>query len=91
MFEVWKFSLEPDGIVEMPRDADVLTVQVQHEKPYIWAVVDPGGHKEYRQFICVGTGHPMKRKPGRYVGTFQLEGETLVFHIFETECLLRKP
>jgi hypothetical protein len=71
--------------------AEVLTVHVQYGKPYIWAVVDPSKTEEYRQFKCVGTGHQMKLKPGRYIGTFQIQDGALVFHVFETVCLLRKP
>lgn len=79
---IWKFPLAEE--IEMPKKAKVLTVQVQRDIPCIWAVVDPSADREVRRFVIVGTGHSMNRK-GPYIGTFQLEGGALVFHVFEVE------
>lgn len=75
---IWKFPLATE--VVMPVGAKVLTVQVQHDVPCIWAVVDPSADRETRRFAVVGTGHPVDRK-GPYIATFQLEG----VHVFEVE------
>lgn len=69
-------------LVEMPRRAQVLTVQVQHGQPQIWALVEDDGSAVARTFRWVGTGHTLERD-GNYVGTVQLEGGALVFHLFE--------
>jgi hypothetical protein len=68
-----------------------------HEHPWIWALVSPNNTPNKRIFRVIGTGHPIKEvvppssKPYemrlpqrlRYVGTIQLSGGELVFHIFE--------
>lgn len=90
MSEVWKFEpmASTTFALSMPVGAEVLTVQVQHGKPQIWAKVDPFAPVEMRRFALVGTGQriPDDSEMGhrlRYVSTFQLEGGLLVFHLFE--------
>ena len=85
--QVWKYSLavETRQDVMMPKGARVLTVQVQQGQPCVWALVDP--HTDPDDYwpvtLCTyGTGHPMPGDPGEYVGTFQLSGGALVFHVF---------
>ena len=68
--------------LQLPRDAQILTVQMQHGDPYIWAKVDPSASKETRNFRLYGTGHPMD-EDGQYVGTFQTKDGKFVFHLFE--------
>lgn len=85
--QVWKFEIDPKKfIVEMPKDAEVLTIQTQNEKPYVWALVNPDAHTELRQFEVYGTGHNIHYDMGaerKYINTFQLQGGSLVFHLFE--------
>lgn len=85
MRQIWKFQLETTDLqsVEMPDGAKVLTVQVQHGTPCIWAECDTEAEKEKRWFRTFGTGHPMPDKPGEYIGTYQLNGGDLVFHVFD--------
>jgi len=89
MKAVWKFPLQAiDGqTVEMPEGAKILCVQVQNGVPCMWAVCDPAVtvRKEKRYFAVVGTGHPHDVIPKDYIGTFQLEGGGLVFHVFEVK------
>lgn len=91
---IWKFPVAPkQKSISMPKGAEVLSVQEQHGMPCIWALVDPSNKTEERHFEIFGTGHdipmngerksyqnPVKRK---YIGTFQLQGGSLVFHLFE--------
>jgi hypothetical protein len=70
-------------VLEMPRRAKVLTVQLQHGLPQIWALVEDDGSAVPRAFRWFGTGHTVERTAGSYVGTVQLEGGALVFHLFE--------
>lgn len=85
MNAIWKFPLPVlhDFSLLMPRDARLLTVQAQADRPCLWALVDPAAPVEPRQFRMWGTGHERAEEPGAYLGTFQLDGGALVFHVFE--------
>lgn len=84
---VWKFPLPAPGsdvfTIEMPQGAEPLTVQVQNGAFQIWALVTPGHPTETRVFRIAGTGHPIDEIIVRHVGTVQLPGLGLVFHVFE--------
>ena len=73
----------------LPRGAKVLCVQPQGDAVCIWALVDPDAEKLSRKFYIVGTGHELGSEVSTrdaaeaYVGTFQVHGGTLVFHLFE--------
>ncbi len=65
-----------------PRPAD------QREVPFLWALVDPDPDlgTETRHFLLAGTGHPrpdLEWLKIVFIGTFQLRGGALVFHLFE--------
>jgi hypothetical protein len=83
--KIWKFPVSPNvPVIEMPEGAEILTVQTQHGEPCIWALVNPAAKKEKRYFWVFGTGHNVPVEAERkYIGTFQLEGGALVFHLFE--------
>jgi len=73
-------------VLEMPKGAEILTVQEQYGKPQLWALVDPDAKKESRYFLLRGTGHPIRYAPGadyKYINSFQLDEGALVFHLFE--------
>lgn len=86
---IWKFPIDsgfkPDGslILEMPQGAEILTVQVQGETPCVWAKVDPNLAKEARKFFIVGTGKTFPEGAAEYIGTFQMNGGALVWHLYE--------
>lgn len=83
---IWKFPLETTDIqqIEMPVDAEILTIQTQAGQPCIWALVSPDAPKRKVAFEIFGTGHPVPENGRRkYVGTYQLRGGSLVFHCFE--------
>uniref|UniRef100_A0A6H2A2W0 DUF7352 domain-containing protein n=1 Tax=viral metagenome TaxID=1070528 RepID=A0A6H2A2W0_9ZZZZ len=84
MRTIYKYQcLEMDNFtIEMPTGSHILTVQMQRGEPCIWAIVDPDAFPEQRHFQLFGTGHPIDGI-GRYIGTFQLMGGNLVFHLFE--------
>jgi hypothetical protein len=85
--QIWKFAINLNKIiVEMPKDAEILTIQTQNETPCIWALVNPENAKELRHFEVYGTGHDILYDMGverKYINTFQLDGGLLVFHLFE--------
>lgn len=83
--QIWKYEISPyNPEIQIPKGAEILTVQVQNDKPNIWCLVDPVALKETRKFIVVGTGHNFPHDENIiYRGTFQLEEGSLVFHVFE--------
>ena len=61
-----------------------MTVQIQHGMPQLWALVDEKAPIIYRTIATYGTGNMMPDgDPGEYVGTYQIHGGALVFHVFE--------
>lgn len=80
---IWKFTLQPECEVEMPKGAQVLAVREQGEDICLWALVDPTATKEKRRFVGFGTGHTVPDTPMSFIGTAHLRGGTLVFHVFE--------
>ena len=85
MRTVWKYELAIDDYidVEIPKGAEILTFQVQSDKPYIWCLVDPEAEKEVRRFRFAGTGHSIKEDNLKYIASCQVQGGILIFHLFE--------
>ncbi len=84
MKQIWKYNILTKDwqSIWMPEGAEILTVQTQHDKPKLWALVDPLAPQVERIIRVVGTGHDF-RGTGTYIGTFQMFGGDLVFHVFE--------
>jgi len=82
---IWKFQLEVEDIqlVEMPVNAEILTLQVQNGRPCIWALVNPDEEKIKIGIEIYGTGHTIPEANRRYIGTFQLKGRLLGYHCFQ--------
>lgn len=87
MKTIWKFELKVTDhqTIKLPKEADILSVQSQNETVCLWALVNPKNELEDRYFEIFGTGHPIALETTlkEYVGTFQLHGGSLVFHLFE--------
>ena len=87
MKTVWKFPLRVDDeqIVSMPDNAHILCVQDQSGTPCLWALVDPANPPRERKILISGTGHIREDLDDlvNYIGTFQMYGGGLVFHVFE--------
>lgn len=81
---IWKWALDvQDGFsIRMPFGAALLTVAIQADVPCIWALVDPSHPFVERHIRIYGTGHPIELEEP-YVGSFQLLGGSLVFHVFD--------
>ena len=83
MKTIWKFPMPAASIrLRMPVGAEILCVQMQHGVPCFWAIVDPEAERENREFFVLGTGQELG-EVGKYLGTFQLQGGDIVFHLFE--------
>ena len=82
---IWKYPLEVTDLTALAMPPGILlTVQMQHGKPCLWALVDETKKDTDTKRIAIyGTGNPMPDDPGRYIATFQVMGGDLVFHAFE--------
>jgi hypothetical protein len=85
MNKIWKYELQVTEFqqIEMPLDAELLDVQVQHGAPCLWARVNPCAPMVNRVLVTHGTGHDVAESTGEHVGSYQLQGGALVFHVFE--------
>lgn len=85
MKTVWKFRVTADDYftLDLPKGAKPLSVQEQGGEVQMWCLVnDNETIYERRTFRLAGTGHPIKDNVV-FIGTFQLDGGSLVFHLFE--------
>jgi len=81
----YQVQVKDNFSIDMPRNAHILCVQLQLEVPYIWAMVDTDAETVTRDFMVIGTGNPIPEltKGYAHIGTFQLHGGSLVFHLME--------
>lgn len=79
------FSINDTVRIAMPASAQILSVQVQHGTPCLWALVSPVDFIDDRTFRIYGTGHPIDLSTGNvsFIGTIQMHDGDLVFHVFE--------
>ncbi len=84
MKTIWKYELETtdDQWIDMPIGAEPLTVQVQHEVPCLWALVNPQAPLAKVHVRIFGTGHSFVGSVSKYVGTYQLHNGSFVGHVF---------
>jgi len=84
---IWKFPLEITDLQEvlMPKGAEILTVQMQEQTLCIWAKVNPEKEfeTEIRKIRIIGTGHKFNDENLKYIGTTQMYGGGLIWHVFE--------
>ncbi|HOH62242.1 MAG TPA: hypothetical protein PK698_07230 [Bacilli bacterium] len=75
--------------ITMPKNAEILSVQVQQGGPVMWAIVNPEEEKVERHFEMFGTGHqiPEDGINRKYISTIQVTPNIvlppLCFHVFE--------
>lgn len=87
--QIFKYPLTLSDWQELtlPIGAEILSIQVQNELPYLWVLVDPNEvNFETRQIEVYGTGHIIGYDMGverKHLSTFQMYGGDLVFHAFE--------
>lgn len=93
MTTIWKFPLtNPTGSqwIPMPKGARILCVQAQNNAPCLWAEVDSEAKPDARLFAVTGTGWAITESDKyerHYIGTFQIDGGELVFHVHELVSL----
>lgn len=85
MSTIWKFPVKPGAFsLRLPNRAEFLSVQPQQGVPMAWFRVSSGdgsGPRE-RHFHAYPTGGTLE-DTDRYLGTFQMHGGELVFHLCE--------
>ncbi len=87
MRTIWKFPIfagSGEFSVKMPGGAKLLDVQTQFDQPCIWALVESETPEVDHRFVIQGTGFNVGLLgKSQYVGTFQIAGGSLVFHLFD--------
>lgn len=85
MRTIFKYAVEmsEDFTVLAPEGAEWLSVQVQGNEVQMWARVDTRRPAAAYRFGVHGTGHELNDFTARapHIGTFQLSGGALVFHL----------
>lgn len=79
MKTIWKYKI--NGSIQMPMDAQILTVQNQDGEEHLWALVNPTNELEMRKFLIVGTGQSFDDTGTNYIGTFHQP--PFMWHLFE--------
>jgi len=83
MITIHKYPLKPEhNVILLPEGAKPLCVQVQQGCPVMWALVNTEQPKQHRIIHVFGTGERLPNEPGDYIGTFQMNLSTLVWHVF---------
>ena len=85
MKTIFKYPLEITDrqILSIPEGAEILCVQNQNNKVYLWAMIEMSNPNNIRKLRIIGTGHDIENEKLNYIGTIQqMEGQ-LVWHIFE--------
>lgn len=83
MRTIYKYRINPQGEVQLPFGAKILTIQTQRNEAFIWAEVTDNS-PETVKFSVFGTGHIIPDAyDGEYIGTFQLGSGALVFHAYK--------
>ena len=77
-------GVHPEIHVEMPRGAEILHVDAQGDRMFVWAIVVPEQPLARYSFIVLPTGGevtwPLRDIP--HIGTLLMRGGSLVFHVF---------
>lgn len=92
MKTIWKFKIDRHNtvpnMVEMPKDADVIHVDIIDEDIFLWAEVNPENEKETREYWIYDTGREIPDDSGLFhFGTCKRKSkiteEWFIYHIYE--------
>lgn len=89
MKKIWKYNLGLPGSsvirINIPKWAELLTVDVQHESIVLWAKVETQVASVSRNFVIYATGGPFLAedymKDAKFVGTVFYDA--LVWHVYD--------
>ena len=84
MLTVHKFPIPiaDYSTIDMPERAKILSVDIQYDKPMMWALVDTTAPFEQRHFRFAGTGHALQENVV-FIGSLHMYNGALIFHVFE--------
>lgn len=87
MITIHKYAIQPGKFaLELPAGADILHVNTQYDEPFMWVKVDTSQPPVERVFKVFGKGHELTDDGcWEHVGTFLMNGGSLVRHLFEHE------
>lgn len=88
---IWKYALEIEttNVILMPKGSEILSVELQNNKPFVWALVNPDEQNNETKIIKMfGTGEDVSNGltvNKRFLGTIQPieNGVAFAFHLFE--------
>jgi hypothetical protein len=85
MQKILKFPLSTSDVqtLEIPVDAKILCVKVQHGHPCAWVMLDPLAPTALRHITLYSTGRIVPERIGRYIDTILMHEDRLVLHVFE--------
>lgn len=85
---IWKYILKitDEQTILMPDFAQILSVGVQEKPRYtpnlcLWVLVEENNQQTPRTFRIYGTGNPIERPVGRFIGAVQMG--KLAWHVLE--------
>ena len=68
----------------LPKCGRILSVQMQHGECQLWAIVDKEAPRVGRRFEVLPTGAIVEDHDKLvFLGTVQVDGGSLIFHVFE--------
>ena len=86
-FRIFKYTIDLNKRTQCvfpPEDASILSVQMQHGECQIWVLCDASRPEKSRTIETLPTGAYVKSHEHLvFLGTIQVDGGSLVFHIFE--------
>lgn len=86
-YTIWKFKIPAQNSFELklPEYARILSIKTQRGTPQLWVLVNPDNKMVTRKFEVFGTGYPVSQDSfnGTFIGTFFLDEDNLIFHVFE--------
>lgn len=81
MKTIFKYPLTTITTLDLPRESQVVSFQIQDRTPTIWVLQETNNEKISRTFFIVGTGWEITQENFEYIGTAQ-DGY-FVWHLFE--------
>ena len=85
MKTIWKFILEVTDVqeLELPKNYEIISLQVQHGVPCIWVLLNPEEFKKEKvNIITYGTGNIIINDNVNFVGSYQLQEGAFLGHVF---------
>jgi hypothetical protein len=92
MKKIYKYPIEIADVqtLRLPVDAEILTVQIQNDQPFLWATVNSHNldyMADYKIWIF-DTGHPITNYEDLvFINTIQQMEGRLVWHVFKEKIL----